>query len=601
MSSYLATVCRLRQENKINNFSSCTKRHPPSESIIKKSLAYANNARRRNLWSKTLVNNPYIRFAILNNEDNKIKIIRHPCLIETENNEGDTVLVMVGLLGDDTLQYNFVHFPPTTFSRVTLGLISDANAGNMGIEPANLNVHQLHKKSNFAETITNKEIFWQDDDYPQGARAAILPTACPLPPTAKGHHGASILEPIPDNDDDEWTPSYYRAWLNAQRHLATNFEGKSLHSPDHPTLSQQDWDGESALGNETYQATRPNLTPDIYCEYNMIKASALDSHDAKEIIDDLMICSVALEASTLQTNTTNDNDQTEQVTEDTTNQVNASSAFNMESLAQTIGATFAKENRKSKDGAAESKRQQNITDAKDGYRLMLGKVENDTVVPAETTKTFKKILGLADVNIAQKHFVGGIKEVVQQMKDCQQVIGYFAKFNRDTVTNSLVKCLQQGEWHYQQMVDVHNTINHKLSVLIFLPCRNDNGSLVLLLQSKVMKALDDLHGEVDNKRKSKAKLLFIMGEQDSKEAVVALCCNLLAFINLAIKEPHKALLYKCIHKYLSILLSKDGSNLFDRHLKRTPHLPHCIVNNLHHIVTAHCTVTMRKVALLQKI
>ena len=110
---------------------------------------------------------------------------------------------MVGLLGDNTLQYNFVHFPPTTFSRVTLELISDANAGNMGIEPANLDVHQLHKKSNFAETITNEDIFWQNNDYPQGARAAILPTACPLPPMAKGHHGASILEPIPNDDDDK--------------------------------------------------------------------------------------------------------------------------------------------------------------------------------------------------------------------------------------------------------------------------------------------------------------------------------------------------------------------------------------------------------------
>ena len=62
------------------------------------------------------------------------------------------------------------------------------------------------------------------------------------------------------------------------------------------------------------------------------------------------------------------------------------------------------------------------------------------------------------------------------------------------------------------MIDVHNTIDHKLSVLQFLPCRNDNGYLVLLLQSEVMKALDDLHGKVDTKRKLKTKLLFIMGE-----------------------------------------------------------------------------------------
>ena len=66
---------------------------------------------------------------------------------------------MVGLLGDDMLQYNYLHFPPTMFSRVTLGLISDANSGNMGIELANLDVHQLHKKSNLSETITNEDIF----------------------------------------------------------------------------------------------------------------------------------------------------------------------------------------------------------------------------------------------------------------------------------------------------------------------------------------------------------------------------------------------------------------------------------------------------------
>ena len=125
------------------------------------------------------------------------------------------------------------------------------------------------------------------------------------------------------------------------------------------------------------------------------------------------------------------------------------------------------------------------------------------------------------------------------MKDEGSILGFFTDFNTDTVSQAMIKCLQKGEWHHKQMIDVENTIDHKMSPLNFLPCKPDNKYLKATLKTEIMKELDDFHDKVKERRKPKTKSLFIKGEQDTKEAVIALCANLLTFAAVIITNPGK--------------------------------------------------------------
>ena len=95
------------------------------------------------------------------------------------------------------------------------------------------------------------------------------------------------------------------------------------------------------------------------------------------------------------------------------------------------------------------------------------------------------------------------------------------------------------------------------------------------------------------KKGPKTKLLFIRGEQDTKEAVVALCANLLTFITFAIEDAKRAQLYQCIKRYLDILLSEHGKKMFNQQLSRYPHLTYGIVNDIHHFVANHYKIMMK--------
>ena len=109
-----------------------------------------------------------------------------------------------------------------------------------------------------------------------------------------------------------------------------------------------------------------------------------------------------------------------------------------------------------------------------------------------------------------------------------------------------------------------------------------------------MKKLDDFHDKPEKNQERKTKQLFIQGEQDTRESVVAMCANLMVFATFAIIKTSTSHLYGCIKQYIDILVSEEGRNLFNRQLVRHPHLPHCIVNDVHHIMTSHFTVMVRK-------
>ena len=73
-----------------------------------------------------------------------------------------------------------------------------------------------------------------------------------------------------------------------------------------------------------------------------------------------------------------------------------------------------------------------------------------------------------------------------------------------------------------------------------------------------------------------------------------MCAKLMVFATFTIIETSTSHLYGCIKQYIDILVSEEGRNLFNRQLVRHPHLPHCIVNDVHHIMTSHFTVMVKK-------
>ena len=114
-------------------------------------------------------------------------------MVEELNDNGTTSPALLALLGDDIMTHTYVTLDQRALSRVVLAITSDEMANTMETPPLDLDVHELRKRGSTSDNVTNEDLHWPEDTYPNAARVAIIPSVCPIPPTSESHHRASLL------------------------------------------------------------------------------------------------------------------------------------------------------------------------------------------------------------------------------------------------------------------------------------------------------------------------------------------------------------------------------------------------------------------------
>ena len=98
--------------------------------------------------------------------------------------------------------------------------------------------------------------------------------------------------------------------------------------------------------------------------------------------------------------------------------------------------------------------------------------------------------------------------------------------------------------------------------------------------------MNNFHEEKEDNKGKKTKLLFIHGEQRTVEHVNKAYNNVLSCIIMAIKEPEKAQLYKCVSEMIDVFQSERGIKLFRRMSDRY-HFVHYMICDLHRLIYSH--------------
>ena len=96
--------------------------------------------------------------------------------MEEQNENGTTSPALLALLGDDIMTHTYVTLDQRALSRVVLAITSDEMANTMETPPLDLDVHKLRKRGSTSDNVTNEDLHWPEDTYPNEESGRVRAT-----------------------------------------------------------------------------------------------------------------------------------------------------------------------------------------------------------------------------------------------------------------------------------------------------------------------------------------------------------------------------------------------------------------------------------------
>ena len=176
--------------------------HKRTEDTARKYMKHRKPAQ-RNVNKQVASSNGSIRWVFVT-DDGILQSFNSPIVVEDPSDGGNPVVL--ARMGDSIAGDAFISMPLEMFDGVTIGLMKDGQADEVGINRLDGGVLRLVKAN--ADLVSLAELNWESSTFPNAPVAVPLDNVFPVPPTYQSCNGHNVREALPDDTDTKkiWPP-----------------------------------------------------------------------------------------------------------------------------------------------------------------------------------------------------------------------------------------------------------------------------------------------------------------------------------------------------------------------------------------------------------
>ena len=484
--------------------------HKRTEETARKYMKHRKPAQ-RNVTKKVASSNGSIRWVFVS-DDGILQSINSPIVVEDSSDGGN--LVVLARMGDSIAGDAFVSMPLEMFDGVTMALMKDGQANEVGINKLDGAVLALVKTN--ADLVSLGELNWESSTFPNAPVAVPLDNVFPVPPTYQSCNGHDIRDALPDDTDTKkiWKP--FRVWLESIRHQYENMDGYSLHVDAHngaiapanftdPGSGQpkgEFFDDKQEIGANLQQTiftiVQPIASTDPIVQENL--------SDMKEQIKRAIIPEVVL----------HDDPGGAPTPQKPVDNPTPTPSSDVTKCLETIQGLVKSSTEGSKHMQRKELSERGIKFYQCGFASeILGSDGQMILEPATLTAAATKMLEAHDPQTGLKLFREGMDDTKFQEKANRTILGASCDFNSETVNPAFATCLKAYHWHKHPLSHCLLTLDQALSILQFLPCSLTNKSFLKMVASNNRAFYDYLHNEID---KNKGGMTILVKKFDLTDA-----------------------------------------------------------------------------------
>ncbi|KAG7365319.1 hypothetical protein IV203_038522 [Nitzschia inconspicua] len=438
-----------------------------------------------------------------------------------------------------------------------------------------------HRPADLPKNGTDGNNSHTDLGFPDATEATLpvftlLPTVCPIPPGFPIPVGHDLSQPLPPASGN----GYYKpfaTWCAAVRHCIAHNNGCPVNSsPDNTLFNPKSFDTWTSLKNSETSTigleSRWQIIPDYdatstdgYEELMSVAPSALLYWHSATSLSDEESAFLAPER------TPTPGPQPAGITADS-----------LISLVKSI---------------SEARQSSDQLDPKDlntlltKFRLLLATVSDDSSVSLpELSPTVVAALKIRNKS-ERAALLRQAFENFMKARDKQPGANGLANFLPGQFDVALVNSICAFQFMEQALWFVRENIDRHVSIIQFLQVDPRDPNYLARVSTDNAVAQEDLADVDKSKRTTKNTHLFIRGSQRSVDDVVVAASNFLLFIEFLSPNGRFSTLFECIQAFIHSLTTFKGKYWASITIRKLPHLPHSLLNELQDIINIFVTIS----------
>ncbi|KAG7368827.1 hypothetical protein IV203_031570 [Nitzschia inconspicua] len=225
------------------------------------------------------------------------------------------------------------------------------------------------------------------------------------------------------------------------------------------------------------------------------------------------------------------------------------------------------------------------------FRLLLATVSDDSSVSLpELSPTVVAALKIRNKS-ERAALLRQAFENFMKARDKQPGANGLANFLPGQFDVALVNSICAFQFMEQALWFVRENIDRHVSIIQFLQVDPRDPKYLARVSTDNAVAQEDLADVDKSKRTTKNTHLFIRGSQRSVDDVVVAASNFLLFIEFLSPNGRFSTLFECIQAFIHSLTTFKGKYWASITIRKLPHLPHSLLNELQDIINIFVTIS----------